>query len=338
MAERGVRVGVVGATGMVGAELVRVLEHRSFPLGELRVFATGRSAGGLVRYRGLDLPLEEVTPEVFCDLDLAFFCAGADVAQKIAPAAAARGCIVIDKSSAFRRDPAVPLAVPEVNPQVLRNRPRIIASPNCSTIQLVVALWPLHRAAGLRRVVVSTYQSVSGTGREGVVELREQVRAVLAGEEARQGVYPHPIAFNLFPHIEEFGADGYSREEVKLMEETRRLVGLPGLRITVTTVRVPVFVSHCESVNVELERRLSREEAVQCLRAQPGVIVMEDDYPTPLACQGRDEVFVGRVREDPSLDRGLNLWIVADNLRKGAATNAVQIAEFLQGEGQLACG
>ena len=338
MAARRIRVGVVGATGLVGGELVRVLEQRSFPLADLRVFATGRSAGSVIPFRGEDLPLEEVAPGVFADLDLAFFCASADVAQTLAPIAAAQGCIVVDKSSAFRRDPTVPLAVPEVNPQVLRDRPRIIASPNCSTIQLVVAVWPLHRVAGLRRVVVSTYQSVSGTGREAVTELRQQARAVLTGEEVRPRVYPHPIAFNLFPHIEEFGDDGYSREEVKLMEETRRILGLPGLRITATAVRVPVFVGHCESVNVELERRLSREEAVQCLRAQPGIIVLEQDYPTPLMSQGRDEVFVGRIREDPSLDRGLDLWVAADNLRKGAATNAVQIAEFLQGEGQLGCG
>lgn len=318
--------------------MLRVLEQRSLPLSELRVFATGRSTGNVIRFRGEDLPLEEAAPGVFADLDLAFFCAGADVAQALAPLAVAKGCVVVDKSSAFRRDPGVPLAVPEVNPQVLRGCPRIIASPNCSTIQLVVAIAPLHRAAGLRRVVVSTYQSVSGTGREAVNELKEQTRAVLAGGQASAGVYPHPIAFNLFPQIEEFGADGYSREEVKLIEETRRILELPDLRITATTVRVPVFVGHCAAVNVELERSMSRAEAVQCLRAGPGIIVLEQDYPTPLLCQGRDEVFVGRVREDPSQDRGLDLWVAADNLRKGAATNAVQIAEFLLGEGQAACG
>ncbi|HSW10936.1 MAG TPA: aspartate-semialdehyde dehydrogenase [Bacillota bacterium] len=333
MAAQRIRVGVVGATGLVGGELLRVLEQRSFPLAELRVFASGRSAGNAIRFRGDDLPLEEATPGVFADLDLAFFCAGADVAETLAPLAAARGCVVIDKSSAFRRDPGIPLAVPEVNPQVLKGCPRIVASPNCSTIQLVVAISPLHRAAGLRRVVVSTYQSVSGTGREAVTELKEQARAVLAGGEVCPDVYPHPIAFNLFPQIEEFGADGYSREEVKLIEETRRILELPDLRITATTARVPVFVGHCAAVNVELERRMSRAEAVQCLRAGPGIIVLDQDYPTPLMVEGRDEVFVGRVREDPSQDRGLDLWVAADNLRKGAATNAVQIAEFLQREG-----
>jgi aspartate-semialdehyde dehydrogenase len=323
---------------LVGGELLRVLEQRSFPLARLRGFATGRSAGHFLRFRGEDLPLEEVTPNAFAGLDLAFFCVDAEVAKTLAPIAAAQGCTVIDKSSAFRRDPDIPLAVPEVNPQVLHGRPRIVASPNCSTIQLVVALWPLHRAAGLRRVVVSTYQSVSGTGREAMSELKAQARTILAGEEARPELYPHPIAFNLFPQIEAFGADGYCREEVKLFEETRRILELPDLRITATTVRVPVFVGHCEAVNVELDRRMTRAEAIQCLRAAPGIVVLEHDYPTPMLCQGRDEVFVGRVREDPSLDRALDLWVVADNLRKGAATNAVQIAEFLQGEGKLACG
>ncbi len=331
------RVAVLGAAGMVGQKVLELLEERSFPLAELRLLATARSAGQRLPFARTELAVEEVTATAFDRVQLAFFCASTEASRRWAPVAAAGGCVVIDKSSAFRLDPEVPLVVPEVNAHALRRHRGIIASPNCSTIQLVLALYPLHRAAGLRRVIVVTYQSVSGTGREAIAELREQTRSVLEGRPATAQVYPHPIAFNLFPQVEDFEADGYCREEHKLMDETRKLLELPGLRVSATTVRVPVFVGHCEAVNVELGRRLGREEALRALRAQPGLVVMEEGYPTPQACEGRDEVFVGRVREDPSHERSLDLWVVADNLRKGAATNALQIAQRLVEEGLLPC-
>ncbi|MDQ7794558.1 MAG: aspartate-semialdehyde dehydrogenase [bacterium] len=332
------RVGVLGAAGMVGGQLLRLLEEKALPLAELRLFATARSAGLAIPFAGEKLTVEEVGPGSFRGLDFAFFCATAEAAREHAPMAADAGCVVIDKSRAFRMDPDVPLAVPEVNPQALRRHRGIIASPNCSTIQLVMALNPLHRAAGIRRVVVATYQSVSGTGREAVAELRRQAEAFLAGREGAAEVYPQPIAFNLFPHIDEFGPHGYSGEEVKLVEETRKILEAPGLRLTATTVRVPVFVGHAEAVNVELDRRVTRQEALDLLRAQPGLVLVEEGYPTPLAVAGSDDVFVGRVREDASAENALDLWVVADNLRKGAATNAVQIAQFLWKGSPQSCG
>lgn len=322
---------VVGATGAVGQVLLEVLAERDFPVGELRPAASGRSAGGAVRFRGEDIPLREPAPELFDGADLAFFCVGADVARALAPAAVERGCLVIDKSSAFRLDPDVPLVVPEVNGDALARHRGIIASPNCSTIQLVMALFPLDRRFGVERVVVSSYQSVSGTGRDAVQELLEQTRAALAGERTEPSVYPRPIAFNVLPQCDDLDAEGYTVEERKFVNESRKILARPDLRVTATAVRVPVLVGHAEAVNLECRHPVTVDAARAALEAMPGVVVRDDparaEYPTPLDAAGKDDVLVGRIRLDPTVPHGLNLWIVADNLRKGAASNAVDIAE-----------
>ncbi|MEW6308899.1 MAG: aspartate-semialdehyde dehydrogenase [Bacillota bacterium] len=336
---RGFTAAVVGAGGVVGKHVVRALEERAFPVNELRLLATARSAGHTLDWMGEPVQISEVTPESFSGVDVAFFCAPVEVARQLAPEAVRRGAVVIDKSSAFRLDSQVPLVVPEVNPQSLAGHQGIIASPNCSTIQLVVVLEPLRQAAGLARVIVSTYQAVSGTGREAVDELEAQVRADVAGEGQSVSVYPHQIAFNVLPHCDAFRPDGYTSEEFKVVAETRKILSLPGLRVTCTAVRVPVRVGHSEAVLVETERPLAPEQARAALSAAPGVVVEDDPasyaYPLPLKAVGRDEVFVGRIRQDASSPNGLWLWVVADNLRKGAATNAVQIAELLAASGGL---
>jgi aspartate-semialdehyde dehydrogenase len=332
-------VALAGATGVVGRTILKVLEERSFPLGEIRLLATERSEGQTVPFRGQEVKVEAVRGGSFRGVDLAFFAVGTEASAALVPLAREAGAVCIDKSNAFRMEPGVPLVVPEVNPEALRGGRGIIASPNCSTIQLVMVLKPLHDAARLKRVVVATYQSVSGSGRQGLVELEEQLEAIRGGLEPVVRFYPRRIAGNVIPHIDSFGADGLCGEERKLIDETRKIMDLPHLALTATTVRVPVAIGHAEAVNVELERKLSAEEARQALRAAPGVLVLdrpaEAVYPTPLDAAGRDEVLVGRVREDPSTARGLDLWVVADNLRKGAATNAVQIAERLMAMGLL---
>ena len=326
-------VAVVGATGAVGREMVEILEERKFPIGELRLLASERSAGEEIVYCGKELAVDLLTDDVLGGLDFALFSAGADVSRRFAPVAVQQGAIVIDNSSAFRMEPNVPLVVPEVNPAALGRHQGLIANPNCSTIQMVVALKPLHDAATISRIVVTTFQSVSGTGREAMDELLDQTRAILGFQAVEQKVYPHQIAFNCLPHIDEFEADGYSREEMKLANETRKILNDPTIRITATTVRVPVFRGHSESVNIETERPLGANEARALLTEAPGVVVMDDPkravYPLPLDAAGNDAVYVGRIREDRSVEHGLNLWIVSDNLRKGAALNAVQIAEAL---------
>jgi aspartate-semialdehyde dehydrogenase len=335
----GYRIAVAGATGVVGRTIVKILEERRFPVGELRLLATERSRGALLGFCGQALRVGVAGPEAFSGMDIVFFAVGTDASRVLVPLARDRGAVCIDKSNAFRMDPGTPLVVPEVNPEALRGHHGVIASPNCSTIQMVVVLKPLGDAAGLKRVVVSTYQAVSGSGRGGMAELEGQIRAIAAGTEAAVSFYPRQIALNLIPHIDKFGADGYTGEERKMIDETRKIMGLPDLPVTATTVRVPVAVSHAESVNVETGRKLTRHEARAILAGAPGVVLMDDPaagmYPTPLDAAGRDEVLVGRVREDPSAANGLDLWIVADNLRKGAATNAVQIAERLVSEGLL---
>ncbi|MCG0278612.1 MAG: aspartate-semialdehyde dehydrogenase [Thermanaeromonas sp.] len=335
---RRLNVAVVG-TGAVGQTMLQVLAERNFPVGKLKVLATSRSAGKTVKFKGEDYIIEETTPESFTGVDLALF-AGGDASKLFAREAVARGAVVIDNSSTFRMDPEVPLVVPEVNPQDVRWHKGIIANPNCSTIQMVVVLKPLHDAARIKRVVVSTYQAVSGAGQEAIEELREQSARILAGENAGEGkVFPHQIAFNCLPHIDIFLDNGYTKEEMKMVEETKKIMGDDSIRVTATTVRVPVFNGHSEAVNIETERKLTAEEARDILGRAPGVIVVDEPkekmYPLPVMASGRDEVFVGRIREDLSLEHGLNLWIVADNLRKGAATNAVQIAELLLKEGLL---
>ncbi|MCL6451036.1 MAG: aspartate-semialdehyde dehydrogenase [Acetobacteraceae bacterium] len=342
----GLRVAVLGAAGVVGGEILRALDLRGFPCSEVLALATARSAGARLVFRGSELEVTEASPQDFSGVDLAFFAATVEASRALAPEAVARGAVVIDKSSAFRLDPGVPLVVPEVNPDAVREHRGVLASPNCTTIQLVVALEPLRQAAGLRRVVVSSYQSVSGSGREAVVELEEQVRWLARGEgPLRPGrvppgmrrVYPRPIAFDVLPHIDSFDPSGYTGEEVKVREETRKIMGLPDLPICATCVRVPVFVGHALSVWVETEQPLGAAGALEALARAPGVALVDDParavYPTPGDAEGRDEVLVGRVRDDPSCPNGLLLWIAADNLRKGAATNAVQIAELLLGQG-----
>jgi aspartate-semialdehyde dehydrogenase len=329
------KVAVVGATGAVGQQMVACLEERRFPVARLVPLASERSVGKKVTFLGKEIPVEVLTKDSFDGVEIALFSAGGSISKDFAPIAAQAGAVVVDNSSAWRMDPEVPLVVPEVNPQDVGLYPKtgIIANPNCSTIQMVVALKPLHEAARLKRVVVSTYQAVSGTGQKAVDELAAQVRALLSCQETKNKVYPHRIAFNCLPHIDVFLPNGYTKEEMKMVNETQKIMGDDSIRVTATTVRVPVFYGHSEAVNIETERKLTVEEARELLAAAPGVKVVDDPaknlYPMPLEAAGQDLTLVGRIREDFSIANGLNFWVVADNLRKGAATNAVQIAEIL---------
>ncbi len=326
-------VAVVGATGAVGAEMIEVLEERKFPLETLVPLASIRSVGGTVSFQGREVPVQVLTPDSFRGIDLALFSAGSDLSREFAPIATRAGATVIDNSAAWRMEKGVPLVVPEVNAKEVHGHRGIIANPNCSTIQMVVALKPLHDEARIKRIVVTTFQSVSGTGKEAMEELVTECQDLLSFKEARPKVYPYQIAFNCLPHIDDFLETGYTMEEMKLAHETRKIMGDDSIRITATTVRVPVYVGHSESVNIETERKLSANEARAILSVAPGVLVYDDPshriYPMPLDVAGKDEVYVGRIREDESIPNGLNLWVVADNLRKGAALNAVQIAELL---------
>jgi aspartate-semialdehyde dehydrogenase len=328
-------VAVVGATGVVGRTMIQILNEREFPLAELRLLASGRSAGRTVSVGGHTLEIAEAVPDAFDGVDLALFSAGADVSTELAPAAVARGTTVVDNSSAWRMDPTIPLVVSQVNPDDLEGHQGIIANPNCSTMQMAPILMALRDSVGLERVVVDTYQSVSGTGADALGELESQVRAHVAGEPTVASVYPHPIAFNALPEIDAFLPNGYTKEEWKVVSENRKILGLPELRISCTAVRVPVFVSHSEAIHVETTDPITPERARRLFAAVPGVVVQDDPashrYPLATQAAGRDEIFVGRVRQDPSIadDRGLALWVVSDNLRKGAATNAVELAEIL---------
>lgn len=329
------RVAILGATGAVGGTMLRILEERAYPVRELVLLSTQRSAGRLVPFRGANLQVREVEPDAFIGVDLALFSAGSEGARTWAPVARAAGAVVIDNSQAFRSDDDVPLVVPEVNAEALAGHSGLIANPNCSTIQLVLALAPLHRAFGLKRVIVATYQSVSGTGAEALEELDAQVTADRQGVELpAPRVYAHPIAFNVIPHVDDALPDGSCREEMKLVWESRKILGLPDLAVSATTVRVPVRVAHSEAVTLEFERAPNVAEARAVLARAPGVVVIDDAaqhrYPTPLAAAGRDAALVGRVRLDLSHPRGLCLFIACDNLRKGAALNAIQIAETLR--------
>ncbi|NLX77739.1 MAG: aspartate-semialdehyde dehydrogenase [Clostridiaceae bacterium] len=322
------RLAVVGVTGMVGRTFLKVLEERNLPVSELFLFASGRSADRKLTFMGKEYVVEELTENSFDrGIDIALFSAGGSVSQKYAPIAAEKGCIVIDNSSAWRMDPSVPLVVPEVNPEDIKWNRGIIANPNCSTIQAVVVLKPLYDKYGIKRIVYSTYQAVSGAGMQGYSDLENGLR----GEAPKK--FPHPIAGNLLPHIDVFTDNGYTKEEIKMINETRKILGDQSLRITATTVRVPVFNSHSESINVELEKPFDLEDLKNTLREAPGIVVQDDPanniYPMPINATGRDEVFVGRIRRDESVESGVNLWVVADNIRKGAATNTVQIAEKL---------
>ena len=326
-------VAVVGATGAVGTEMLSVLGERKFPVDQVVPLASSKSAGGEVEYQGQDLIVKLLTKDSFQGVDIALFSAGANVSKEYAPIAAKAGAVVIDNSSAWRMDPQVPLVVPEVNPHDIAKHQGIIANPNCSTIQMVVALKPLHDHARITRIVVSTYQSVSGTGKEAMDELAEQCRQLLSFGDIKPKVYPYQIAFNCLPHIDDFLPSGYTKEELKMVNETRKIMGEPSIGVCATTVRVPVFVGHAESINIETEKKLTVEEARAILSTAPGVQLLDDPsrqlYPLQIDSAGTDAVFVGRIREDDSIPKGLNLWVVADNLRKGAALNAVQIAEEL---------
>ncbi len=328
-------VAVVGATGAVGEQMREVLEERQFPVGELRLLASERSAGQSLPFNGKNIRVEILNQTSFSGVDIGLFSAGGSVSAKFAPLAVAAGAVVVDNTSYFRMETDVPLVVPEVNGQEIAGYKKrgIVANPNCSTIQMVVALKPIHDAVRIKRVVVSTYQSVSGAGRKAMEELSQQVSALFNGKDLKKDKFPHQIAFNCIPHIDQFTDGGYTKEEWKLINETRKILGEPSLPVTATTVRVPVFCSHSESVNVETVVKLSAEEAKKILREAPGVIVADEPennlYPMAVDVTGTDATYVGRIREDDSVANGLNLWVVADNLRKGAALNAVQIAEIL---------
>jgi aspartate-semialdehyde dehydrogenase len=326
-------VAVAGATGAVGNEMIATLEERNFPVETLRLFASERSEGKTLDFHGKPLTVEVLTDKVFNGIDIALFSAGGDRSLEFAPAAAKAGCVVVDNSSAWRMDPEVPLVVPEVNPDDVDWHKGIIANPNCSTIQMVVALKPIHDAAKIKRVVVTTFQAVSGTGKKAMDELLSQTKDILNFKEINPVVYPHQIAFNCLPHIDRFMDDGYTKEEIKMVNETKKILGDDSVKVTATTVRVPVFRGHSESLNIETEKKLSANEARAVLSSAPGIIVYDvpekNIYPLPTDAANKDEVYVGRVREDNTVENGINLWIAADNLRKGAALNAIQIAEEL---------
>ena len=333
------RVAIAGATGAVGREMLRILEERKFPAEEVVLLASARSAGRKIPFRGSELSVSRLREGAFEGVNLALFSCGASRSLEFAPAAVKAGAVVVDNSSAFRMDDAVPLVVPEVNPDAVDAHHGVIANPNCSTIQMAVALKPLHDAARVRRIVVSTYQAVSGAGQAAVDEMRAQVDARARGEAVAPRKMPHEIAFNCLPHIDVFLEGGHTKEERKMEEETRKILDAPRLAVSATCVRVPVFNAHSESVNVEFEAPLSPEEARALLARAPGVAVVDDvessAYPMPRDADGKDAVFVGRIRRDDSRENALNLWVVADNLRKGAALNAVQIAESLVEKGML---
>jgi len=325
------RVGIVGATGAVGQELLALLQARPFPLAELRPMASARSAGREMAFGGKRLVVREATPDAFEGLDLAFFAAGGSTAKALAPEAVKRGCTVVDKSSAFRLAPDVPLVIPEINAAALRGHRGIVASPNCSTAVALMGLYPLHVAFGLKRVVFATYQSVSGTGADAVRELDAQTRAAVAGAPLPRAVYPHQIFQNVIPHIDSFGADGYTGEESKMRSESRKILGLPDLKVSATCIRVPVVRAHSIAINAEFERPVSVEAARQAIAAFSGATLIDEPaknrYPTPLDWSRQEKCGVGRVRLDTALDNGLALWVSGDNLWKGAALNAVQTAE-----------
>jgi aspartate-semialdehyde dehydrogenase len=338
---RALTVAVVGATGLVGQTMTQLLLEREFPVAQFRPLAS-RANGRTIDFGGSEVPVGQAEPDAFVGVDVALFSAGADTSRLLAPEAAARGALVIDNSSQWRMDPQVPLVVPEVNPADAALHNGIIANPNCSTMQLVPLLMALRDSVGLERVIVDTYQSVSGTGAEAVAELETQIRAHAAGRLPQASVYPHPIAFNALPEIDVFLDNGYSKEEQKVIDESRKILHLPELRVSCTAVRVPVFFAHSEAVHVETSQPITPAHARELFAAVPGVIVEDDPvahrYPLATNAAGRDEVFVGRVRSDVSRDdgRGLAFWVVSDNLRKGAATNAVQIAELVIARGWLA--
>jgi aspartate-semialdehyde dehydrogenase len=330
---KGLRVAVLGATGAVGAEILTLLEERSFPLEELKLLASPRSAGTRLSFQGEQLVVEAISESAFKDMDLVLASAGATVSRQWLPKAVAAGAVAVDNSSAYRMDPNVPLVVPEVNPDAAKTHQGIIANPNCTTILMALAVWPLHQLNPVKRLVVSTYQSASGAGAMAMEELKQQARAILAGEEPQTNAFPYPLAFNLFPHNSDLNELGYCQEEMKMVNETRKIFSVPDLRISATCVRVPVLRAHSEAINIEFEHSLSPTDAKQALASAPGVKVVEDwernYFPMPMEASGKDDVLVGRIRQDLSNSNALELWISGDQIRKGAALNAVQIAELM---------
>jgi len=338
MAEKKYNVAVAGATGAVGNQMISCLEERKFPIKSIKLLASSRSVGREIDYRGDSIDVEELKESSFKGMDIALFSAGGGASEKFAPFAAKDGCVVIDNSSTWRMDPDVPLVVPEVNPHAVSQYTKkgIIANPNCSTIQMVVPLYPLHKKYGIKRIVVSTYQAVSGTGKEAIDELDSQTRAILNFKNCENKIYPHIIAFNCLPHIDLFLENGYTKEEMKMVYETRKILEDDTIGVTATTVRVPVFYGHSESINLETKENISAKEVKSLLKKTPGVKVVDDPknnvYPLAIDAAGQDLTLVGRIRDDESVANGINMWVVADNIRKGAATNAVQIAEILAKE------
>ena len=329
----GLKVAIAGATGAVGKEFIQLLEKRNFPIDELKLLASKRSVGKELMYRGKPIIVQELTKDSFAGTDLAFFSAGATRSKEFCPAAVESGAIVIDNSSAFRMDLGVPLVVPEVNGDEALNHKGIIANPNCTTIQMVVALKPLHDVATIKRVIVSTYQSVSGSGAAAISELEQQVQDYVANKELKHEIYPVPIAFNVIPHVDVFLENGYTKEEMKMVNETRKIMNAPSIQVSATCVRVPVFRAHSEVINIETEKKLTAAQAREVLSAAPGITVKDSQepggYPVPYEVSHSYDVYVGRIREDISTDYGLSFWIVADQLYKGAALNAIQIGEYL---------
>ncbi len=328
-------IAVAGATGAVGTQMLACLEERGFPVKGLKPLATAKSAGRKLRFKGEEVEVEELTESSFRGVDIAIFSAGGATSERFAPIAAKDGCVVVDNSAAWRMDPDVTLVIPEVNPHAIAGYTNkgIIANPNCSTIQMIVALAPIHRKVGIKRVVVSTYQAVSGTGKKAIDELQEQTKAILGSVQPEAKVYPHIIAFNCLPHIDVFLENGYTKEEMKMVNETRKILEDDSIGVTATTVRVPVFFCHSESINIETHESITADGVRELLVNAPGVTVVDNPskniYPMAIDAAGKDDTFVGRIRKDDSIANGINMWVVSDNIRKGAATNAVQIAEIL---------
>jgi len=331
----GCNLAIAGVTGAVGQEFLKIIEERDFPFDSLKMLASSRSAGKTIEFKGKQYVVEELTKKSFTRVDIALFSAGASRSREFAPAAVEAGAVVVDNSSAFRMDPEVPLVIPEINPQKIKENKGIIANPNCSTIIGIVPVWPLHKANPVKRMVVSTYQAASGAGQSAMLELEHQAREILAGKKPTSKVFPYQIAFNVFSHDSAMGPNGYNQEEMKMVNETRKIFDYPGIAITCTCIRIPVFRAHCESINLEFTGPITPEQVRDLLGTAPGVCVLDDRehnrFPMPIDATGKDDVLVGRIRQDESIaeNRGINMWVAGDQLRKGAALNAVQIAEKL---------
>ena len=333
--EMGCRLAIAGVTGAVGQEFLQILAEREFPFDSLLMLASSRSAGKKIEFKGKKYIVDELTEKSFANIDIALFSAGGSRSKQFAPAAVKSGAVVVDNSSAFRMDPEVPLVIPEINPEKIKEHKGIIANPNCSTIIGIVPVWPLHKANPVKRIVVSTYQAASGAGHSAMVELENQAREILDGKEATCQAFPYQIAFNCFCHNSKLGPNGYNEEEMKMVSETRKIFSCPEIAITCTCIRIPVLRAHCESINLEFSEPMSPDEVRDLLSTAPGVSLIDDReknrFPMPIDATGNDDIFVGRIRQDESVpeNRGINIWVAGDQLRKGAALNAVQIAEYL---------